>query len=435
MQIEKTKYLLQSVKSGKTFKDQGWMLDAPVETNPSLIRAVFEKKQLTVKDESYGIYKFADWLPISRMFEGSSAPVTYKSQGLANRLGLSNLWITFSGYWPEKGAGMQTCSFKETEAYSVCARFDLKSGKTLVIASAGNTARAFAKVCSDNHIPLLLCVPEDTLDALWFEHPLNDCARLVATAKGSDYFDAIRLSNIAASIDGFIAEGGAKNVARRDGMGTTVLSATTAIGRIPDYYFQAVGSGTGAIAAWEANLRLIEDGRFGNHKMKLVVSQNSPFTPIYDAWRKGSRNLLTMDDDIARKQANVIDAKVLSNRKPPYPPAGGLYDALTDTGGNVLKVTNQEARCAAQIFRETEGIDIHPAAAVAVASLIQEAKKASFPKDAVIMLNITGGGEEHFRKNKQLYYLKPSLIFDVTCPEEEVKIEISELFHVSVFNV
>ncbi len=55
-------------------------------------------------------------------------------------------------------------------------------------------------------------------------------------------------------------------MARRDGMGTTVLSATTFIGRIPDYYFQAIGSGTGAIAAWEANLRFLQDGRFGAQK-------------------------------------------------------------------------------------------------------------------------------------------------------------------------
>jgi cysteate synthase len=68
-------------------------------------------------------------------------------------------------------------------------------------------------------------------------------------------------------------------------MATTVLSAVTTIGQIPEYYFQAVGSGTGAIAAWEANLRLIEDGRFGTNKMKLMVSQNSPFIPLYDAWK------------------------------------------------------------------------------------------------------------------------------------------------------
>ena len=131
---------------------------------------------------------------------------------------------------------MTTCSFKETEAYSVCGRFDESAGRILVVASAGNTARAFAKVCSENNIPLLLSVPEDNLDALWFEEPLNDCVKLIAAQKGGDYFDAIHLSNVALKSGRFIAEGGAKNVARRDGMATTVLSAAAFIGRIPDYY-------------------------------------------------------------------------------------------------------------------------------------------------------------------------------------------------------
>ena len=122
----------------------------------------------------------------------------------------------------------------------------------MVVASAGNTARAFARVCSENNIPLLLCIPQDCIDAMWSAKPLNPCVKLVATERGSDYFDAIYLSNIICELDKFYPEGGAKNVARRDGMGTTVLSAVTTIGRIPDYYFQAVGSGTGAMAAWEA---------------------------------------------------------------------------------------------------------------------------------------------------------------------------------------
>ena len=173
---------------------------------------------------------------------------------------------------------MTTCSFKETEAYSVCARIDERhADKVLVVASAGNTARAFAKVCSENNIRLLLAVPYDNLSALWFEKPLNPCVKLIACEKGGDYFDAINLSNIALKSPMFYAEGGAKNVARRDGMATTVLSAATAIGRIPDYYFQAVGSGTGAIAAWEANMRLIEDGSYGDNTMRLMVSQNAPF--------------------------------------------------------------------------------------------------------------------------------------------------------------
>ena len=427
-QIDKTSYKLLSIASGNIFDDTGWMLEAPNENRPGLIRAIYDKKQIQLKDKGYGIYKFADWLPIQRMLQGSYAPVTYKSIGLANELGLKNLYITFSGYWPEKGVEMKTCSFKETEAYSVCGRLNPEENKILVVASAGNTARSFARVCSDNNIPLLLSVPEDNLDALWFDEPIKDCVKLVASKSGSDYFDAIHLSNIAAELDNFIAEGGAKNVARRDGMGTTVLSAATTIGQIPDYYFQAVGSGTGAIAAWEANLRLLEDGRFGNHKMKLMVSQNIPFQPIYDAWQADSRAMLPLDDEHARKQVVEIDAKVLSNRKPPYPPAGGLYDAMKDAGGEVLLADNEAGKNAGEMFLQLEGNDIHPAAAIATATLIDAVKQGKVEKDAVIMLNITGGGEAKFRKDKELYYLKPSILFDINLDSEDVKERILGLY-------
>jgi cysteate synthase len=428
----KTNYKLQSVKTGKIFDDTGWTLDAPEEKEPTLIRAIYEKQQLDVKDDSWGLYKFADWLPIGRTLKGSSAPVTYKSEGLAKELGLKNLWITFSGYWPEKGANMSTCSFKETEAYSVCGRMTPEMDKILVVASAGNTSRSFAKVCSDNNIPLLICVPEDNINALWFDEPLNDCVKLICSRSGSDYFDAIHLSNIVAGMEGFIAEGGAKNVARRDGMATTVFSAVTTIGRIPNYYFQAVGSGTGAIAAWEANLRFIADGRFGTNKMKLMVSQNAPFVPMFDAWKSGSRAMLPLDENLARKQVEEIDAKVLSNRKPPYPIAGGLFDALSDSEGDVLVANNEQAKTAAKLFEETEGIDIHPAAAVATATLVKAAKNGSIDKEAVIMLNITGGGEERFKAERNLFYMKPNIIFDFNPDVEIVQKEVSALFEKTV---
>jgi cysteate synthase len=323
---------------------------------------------------------------------------------------------------------MKTCSFKETEAYSVCARLEENNKKVLVVASAGNTARSFARVCSDNQIQLLLCIPEDNLDALWFDEPLNDCVKVIASGSGSDYFDAIHLSNLASKLEGFLPEGGAKNIARRDGMATTVLSAVTTIGRIPEYYFQAVGSGTGAIAAWEANKRFLKDGRYGSNKMKLMVSQNAPFLPMHDAWKARSRNMLPLEDDLARHQVEEITAKVLSNRKPPYPIAGGLFDALTDTAGEILAVTNEQAYAAGNLFREEEGIDLHPAAAVAVASLVNAIHEKRVEKDALIMLNITGGGEERFRHGRDLYFLKPSLVFDLNPSLDEVEARLSQIF-------
>lgn len=427
-QFTPTQYNLICVATGEQFADAGWTLDYAGYDKPSLVRALYANKQLTVYDDQQGLYKFRDWLPMKRMLKCDAAPVTYRSEGLAKALGLENLYITFNGYFPERGAKMMTCSFKETEAYSVCARTDAACDKILVVASAGNTARAFAKVCSDNNIPLLLSVPEDNLNAMWFTEPLNECVKLISCRKGGDYFDAIHLSNLALTSPMFYAEGGAKNIARRDGMATTVLSAVTTIGRIPDYYFQAVGSGTGAIAAWEANMRLIEDGRYGDNLMRLMVSQNAPFLPMYEAWKADSRALLPYDDNQARRDAETIDAKVLSNRKPPYSLAGGLFDALKATNGDILMADNLQAAKAAELFQQTEGIDIHPAPAIALATLIAEVEKGNIDKSATIMLNITGGGEKRATEGKELWYLKPSLIFDLDPNKDDVVAKVEALF-------
>ena len=422
-----TAYTLKCVATEREFEDTGWVLEDKECEEPSLVRAIYAKKKLELKGDDYGFYTFCDWLPVRRMLKGSAAPVTYRSEGLAKHLGLKNLYITLNGYSPKHGANMTTCSFKETEAYSVCGRMGDEK-RVLVVASAGNTARAFAKVCSENNIPLLLSVPADNLSAMWFEKPINPCVKLIACEKGGDYFDAIYLSELALKSPHFYAEGGAKNVARRDGMATTVLSAATTIGHIPDYYFQAVGSGTGAIAAWEANMRLKEDGSYGQNTMKLMVSQNAPFVPMYDAWRADSRAMLPYDATKARRDAAIIDAKVLSNRKPPYPIKGGLYDALKATDGEILVATNAQARKAAKLFEELEGVDIHPAAAVATATLIKAVQDGKVEKDATIMLNITGAGEQAFKSSHEVYELKPAKLFSLKATAEEVIEAVEEMF-------
>jgi len=115
----KTRYTLQSLCCKTNFDDQNWELNCPNNDEPALIRAIYDEKQLIVDESLPGLYKFSSWLPVSKTLKGSGAPVTYKSTGLAQELGLTNLYITFKGYWPEKGAWMKTGTFKECEAYSL----------------------------------------------------------------------------------------------------------------------------------------------------------------------------------------------------------------------------------------------------------------------------------------------------------------------------
>ena len=422
-----TKYSLVNVKTGRKFEDMGWTLTDPMGGDPSLVRAVYADEKFAPADHLDGIYRYACWMPIKRVLKGSCAPVTYKSKGLAKFLGLDNLYITFSGWNPRIGAKMKTCSFKETEAYSVLARMDKKEKRTLVVQSAGNTARAFAQVCSDNGIPVVICVPLDSCHDLWFRKKLNKCVKLIAVPHGCDYYDAIALGDKLAEAPDFMLEGGAKNVARRDGMGTTVLSFAEATGRIPDAYFQAVGSGTGAIAAWENACRLAADGRFGENKMRVYVAQNAPFTLMYDSWKAGSRALLDLAPEEGRRQAEIILAKVLSNCKPPYSLAGGLFDTLKASGGDVFLADNNDIMYWLLQFRNLEGYELLPASCVAVTALAKAVNEGVVGKDELIMLNCTGGGTMA-AMSKGYVFKEPDLVFDPATPSEEVIEKVRNLF-------
>ncbi len=427
MKFKNTIYHLKNVADGREFEDTGWTLADPEYEAPSLIQAVYENKRFTPREDLDGIYRYAEWMPIKRILKHSSAPVTYKSKGLAALLGLENLYITFSGWNPKIGAKMRTCSFKETEAYSILARMDEKEKRILIVQSAGNTARAFAQVCSDNRIPVVICVPQDNIHDLWFRKPLRKCVKLIAVPHGCDYYDAIALGEKLATDPRFMLEGGAKNIARRDGMGTTILSCVEQMGRIPDAYFQAVGSGTGAIAAWENACRLAEDGRFGENNMRVYVAQNSPFSLMYDAWKAGSRSLPEITPEEGRHKSEMILAKVLSNRKPPYGIAGGLYDVLKQSNGDFFLASNNDIIYWLMQFRNREGYDLLPAACTAVAALAQAVRDGVVKKDEYIMLNCTGGGTLS-AMSKGFVHKEPDLVLSPDLPADEVVRAVMDLF-------
>lgn len=428
--MKATCYNLINVLDGHRLQDQGWTIADPQSQGPSLVKAEYETREFTPDPSEDGLYRYHNWLPVKRSLKGSCAPVTYKSKGLAEVMGLSNLYITLSGWYPEVGARFSTCTFKETEAYSVCARLDADEKRVLVVASAGNTARAFAQVCSSNRIPVVISIPADNMQSMWFAQPLDPCVKIICSPAHSDYFDAITLADKLCTDPMFLAEGGAKNIARRDGMGTTLLSALEAIGTIPDAYFQAVGSGTGAIAVWENNLRLIEDSRFGYKKMRLMTAQNCPFCIMTESWKQHSRKLVDISADDARNACEKIKAKVLSNRKPPYSLAGGLFDALEDTNGNMYAVNNEQLDKWAQTFEEKEGVDLNPAAAVAVAALAQAVENGDVNKDDIIMLNITGAGEKKIQSQlgNAIFYAKPALVLDPEADAAEIVEKVKSLF-------
>jgi cysteate synthase len=388
------KYLLRCPECGRGFPDR--YTNACPAGHTALLRATYRKKQLDPRPLP-GVFRFSDWLPVQGTLPIDSAPVTYRSEALARELGLANLFIAFSGYWPERGGSILSCSFKELEAVPTVLRLrECGSGGILVVASAGNTARAFAQVSALTGTPVVLVVPERSLYRIWTTVPAE---RVYLIAVRGDYTDAIEFSLRLTGIPQLVPEGGAKNVARRDGMGTVMLDGAVTIGHMPDHYFQAVGSGTGGIAAWEAALRLREDGRFGIALPKLHLSQSLPFIPMVSAFLERRREIIP-DQDMPDTETSIrkVYSDVLTNRNPPYGVRGGTYDALIDTCGEMYAVTCEEAAAAERLFVRLEGIDPDPAASVAVASLLRACETETVGRTETVLLNITGGGYERVKE-------------------------------------
>ena len=382
-------YSLRCCGCGASYADDGFRLDCSQPHGQALLRSVYATRFEV--DASPSMLRYRRWLPVGRALATQTKVAVYRSAALGKRLGLQNLWVAFSGWWPERGATLETATFKELEAYAVLGRLAPNERRTLVVASAGNTAAAFARAGTEQEIPVLIVIPLAAWERLSKLVRIGPSVRVVAIEDGQ-YEDAIAYARGLADDEAFVLEGGVRNVARRDGMGTVMLAAAEALGTLPDAYVQGVGSGAGALAVHEAALRLVADGRFGTRLPRLLLAQNAPFTPIHDAWSRGAESLGERPPEVAREQVRRIAASVLSNVAPPYASAGGVRDALRESSGRTYAVTNPEVGAASELFAELEGIDIEPASAVALAALLQAVRHAELERDATVVLHVTGGG-------------------------------------------
>jgi threonine synthase len=151
-------YRLRCRTCGMELEDDGFQLECPASHRRGLLTTRYAERKLIPEDRRPGIYRYRQWLPVRTVLAGSGVPATYRSERLARLLGLAELWIAFNGFWPERGATLATGTFKELEAYAVLGRVPAQSDRILVVASAGNTAAAFAQAAQTGWIERKECV-------------------------------------------------------------------------------------------------------------------------------------------------------------------------------------------------------------------------------------------------------------------------------------
>ncbi len=400
------KYQLKCLKTNQLLNDEYTLH----HTDNALLQSVYHQP-LEVQ-EAEGLWQFEDWLPVSQANELVAGTLTYKAEALGEALGLSNLWVTFHGYWPEKGGLCPTGSFKDLEAVPTIQRLRDHGITGVICASAGNTARAFAHYCGLTDTPLIVIVGEEHAQRLWLrkDHP-NESVRLVVL-KGGDYADAKRVAKqLATRLDEWVLEGGVHNVARRDGMGSLMLDAAFTIGQLPDHYFQGIGGGPGPIGTHEMATRLVDEGVFDGPVPRQHVSQNVEHSPIHNAWQAGRDHLV--DEDFPDEEVDVY-SDLLLNAAPAYGQTGGVHDILDDSDGQTYVVEQPVAEAAKSLFEATEGIDILPPGAIALASLQEAIEVGEVEEEDCVVLNISGGGTQRLKQDLDTEAVRPWLTVEAS---------------------
>jgi len=382
-------YQLQCLKTGDLINDDYTLH----YTDNALLRAVYDRP--FKRSDAPGVWQYLSWLPVSKANDYVAGTVTYKADELGHAMGLSNLWVTYHGYWPEKGGLCPTGSFKDMEAVPTIQRLRDHSAKGLICASA-----------LDN-IPLIVVVGKDHADRLW-ALPENsaESVRLVVVEDG-DYYDAKTVAKgIAAQLPGWQMEGSVHNVARRDGIGSLMIDAAMTIGTLPDHYFQGIGGGPGPIGIHEMAQRLIDEGLFEGPAPRQHLSQNVEHHPIHKAWQAGRDHLV--ESDFPPEDVEVY-SDYLMNKGPAYGQTGAVHDILKDSKGQTYIVERQDAMAARELIESIEGIDIMTPGGVAAASLQQALVSGDVNADDCIVLNISGGGTKRLKEDIETRPIEPWL--------------------------
>ena len=198
---------------------------------------------------------------------------------------------------------------------------------------------------------------------------IGDAGAIVGEAvAGGDWFDVSTL----------------KEPYRLEGKKTMGLEIVEQLGgRVPDVIVYPTGGGVGLIGIHKALLELRELGRLDGPLPRLVAAQAAGCAPIVRAFERGARTAEPFPD----AQTVAFGINVAN-------PLGAtlILDAIADTGGCAIAVTDDELLGAVAQTARLEGAFVCPEGGAGVAAIRRlRADGWIAPGDEVVLLN-TGAG-------------------------------------------
>lgn len=331
-----------------------------------------------ILNESPTMWRYWPVLPVrSRtcvvsLGEGMTPLIRTKRLGVL--LGSENLWIKDEGLNP-------TGSFKARGLSAAISMAKELGIRKIAIPSAGNAASAASAYAAAAGIEAHIFMPVDVPKANYIECKalgahvtlvnglISDCAKIVAERKDDEgWFDMSTL----------------KEPYRIEGKKTMGYEVAEQSGwDLPDAILYPTGGGVGLIGMWKAFDELEQLGWIGKKRPKMIAVQVEGCQPVVRAFERGE----------SRTEFWHGASTVASGLRVPKPLGDVLIlNAVRESGGTAIAVSDDEAICAGRQLGASEGIFAAPEGAACFAA-VRKLLSTGFlsPSERVVVYN-TGSG-------------------------------------------
>ena len=374
------------------------------EGKPLLVRYDLEKLSKSVTKESLimrppEFWRYRELLPVRESKNivrlGEIMTPLLPAYNLQHEWGSGEILIKDEGRLP-------TGSFKARGLALAVAMAKELGVKRMAMPTNGNAGAALAAYCSRAGIETFVFCPDDTpkvnVDEIAFLGAktflangfINDCGRIVGEGKDEmNWFDTSTL----------------KEPYRIEGKKTMGLELAEQLDwNIPDVIIYPTGGGTGLIGMWKAFNELEQIGWIESKRPRMVAVQAEGCAPIVKAFKEGKRHAEPWEN------AETIAAGIR------VPAAVGdflILDAVRESDGFAVSVSDEEITSAHRECALKEGILLCPEGAATLAALKKELTSGRIKSTEQVMLfNCATGLKYPMQTTHHKINLKESVNYD-----------------------
>ena len=353
---------------------------------PLLVRYDLTRSKTTLTKESLvsrraDMWRYREVLPVESdaniVSLGEGWTPLLRAKRLGKAVGVHELYIKDESQNP-------TQSFKARGMAVAVSMARELGAKKLAVPSAGNAAGALAAYAARAGLKAFIFMPRDTpraniveceqtgAEVTLMDGLITDCGAEVARRKdAAHWFDVSTL----------------KEPYRVEGKKTLGYELAEQMNwELPDVIIYPTGGGTGLIGMWKAFAEMEEMGWIGSKRPRMVTVQAAGCAPIVRAFEQGNR----FADEFPNAATTASGLRV--------PKAIGdflILDALRQSGGTAVAVTDEELIAATREIGAAEGIFCAPEGAACLPALRVLVEEGFVnPGDRVVLFN-TGSGVKY----------------------------------------